>query len=81
MNVSIRLFAAARAAAGTDSLSLELPEGATIGQLRGRLAEELPEIADLIGRVMFALDAEYAGDDAEIRPDADVACIPPVSGG
>lgn len=81
MNVRVRLFAAARQAAGCDRLDLELPEGTTIGQLRRRLAVEVPELSGLLQRVMFAIDTEYAGNMAEIPPGADVACIPPVSGG
>ena len=81
MNVRVRLFADARQAAGRDSLELDLPEPATIGELRHRLAEEVPQLADLIRRAMFAVSAEYAADADEIAPGADVACIPPVSGG
>jgi molybdopterin converting factor small subunit len=31
--------------------------------------------------MLFAMDAEYATDETEVRPNADLACIPPVSGG
>jgi len=81
MKLCIRLFAAAKQAAGRNAVELELPEGATIGQLRQRLAEEYPQLSTLIRQAMFSIDAEYAGDKQEIAPDADVACIPPVSGG
>ncbi len=81
MNVCVRLFAGARQAAGSGSIDLELPEAATIGELRRRLADEIPPLAGLLGQVMFAIDTEYATDSQEIPPGADVACIPPVSGG
>ena len=81
MNLCIRLFAAAKQAAGRNSLDMELPENATIGQLRQRLAEEFPQLSGLIRQAMFSIDAEYAGDKQKIPPNADVACIPPVSGG
>ena len=81
MKVRVRLFAAARQAADSDRVELELPDGATISQLRRRLMEELPQISVLIAQVMFAVDSQYAPDSKEIRPEADVACIPPVSGG
>ena len=81
MKVRVRLFAAARQAAGSDRVELELPDGATIGQLRRRLMEEFPQISALTAQVMFAVDTQYAPDSKEIRPEADVACIPPVSGG
>jgi len=83
MNVTVhlRLFAAARGAAGSDSLELKLPERATIGQLRRRLAKQVPQLSGLTRHAMFAIDAEYAGDAEEIPPGAEVALIPPVSGG
>ena len=81
MNVRVRLFAGARQVAGRETVEVELPEGATIGELRRRLAGEFPRLSDLVAGVMFAIDTQYACDRDEIPADADVACIPPVSGG
>lgn len=81
MKVSVRLFAAVKQAAGCDRLELDLPRGATIGQLRRRLGRELPQLSGLVGRVMFAIGTQYAPDTEQLPPNADVACIPPVSGG
>jgi len=77
----VKLFAGAREAAGRDSIDLDLPEGATVAQLRRQLATEVPRLSGLIARVMFAVDTRYADDASIIRPNAEVACIPPVSGG
>lgn len=81
MNVRVLLFAAARELAGTAQIELELAEPATIGQLRRRLAEEFPRLAGLLPQVMFAVDAAYARDEDPLRPNCEIACIPPVSGG
>jgi molybdopterin converting factor small subunit len=81
MKVSVRLFAAARQAAGRDRIELELAGGGTVGELRRRLAEELPEVAGLIGQAMFALEAEYVRDDDALSHCAELARILPVSGG
>ena len=81
MRVSIRLFAVAKQLAGRERIELELPDGATLAQLRRRLAEEVPELAGVLGQMTFAVGTEYAHDGAIIPPGADVACIPPVSGG
>jgi len=81
VRIQVRLFAIAKQVAGCDSVELELPDGATIGQLRSRLSVQIPQLASLVPRMMFAIDTEYAHDDAAIPPDSDVACIPPVSGG
>ena len=81
MNVQLRLFAVARQLAGRDRLSLELPDDATLAKLRDRLAEEVPQLAPVLGQMTFAIGTEYADDGTVIPPDAEVACIPPVSGG
>ena len=70
-----------REAAGADSVELELREGATVADLRAVLIERFPEQQALLARVLFALDAQYAGDTARVSPRAEIACIPPVSGG
>ena len=81
MKIRVRLFAAAKQAAGNDSVELELPEQATIAQLRRRLVTRVPRLSALAEQLMFAIDREYADDEMKIPPGADVACIPPVSGG
>jgi molybdopterin converting factor small subunit len=81
VNVQVRLFAVARQLAGRDTVRIELAPGATLGQLRLRLAEAIPELSPVIARMNFALGTEYADDGTVIPPDADLACIPPVSGG
>lgn len=81
MNVRVRLFAATRQAVGCDAVELELPAATTIADLRGRLAERFPQLSPLLPHVLFAVNAEYAGDSTPIPTGAEIACIPPVSGG
>ena len=81
MRIRVRLFAVARQAAGTDSIEMELPEGANVGQLRRAMTAEVPKLGAMMSQLRFAVDEEFAGDDMKILPTADVACIPPVSGG
>ena len=81
MKVCVRLFAVAKQAAGRDLVELELPDGATIAQLRRELAARVPQLSGFLGQMTFALDARYAADDALVPAGAEIACIPPVSGG
>ena len=81
MKVRVRLFAVAKQVAGCDCVELELPQGATIAQLRTRLSEQVPQLSSLLGQMVFAIRTQYANDGDTIPPEADVACIPPVSGG
>jgi molybdopterin converting factor small subunit len=75
------LFAVARQLAGKASLELELPDSATVGDVKSRLAHACPALAPLLPRLMIAVDSEYADEDRRIPPTADLAVIPPVSGG
>lgn len=81
MIVHVRLFAVARQAADREMIELDLPEGATIAALRAALVQAIPELERLKGHLLFAIDTQYADEKAVIAPGADVACIPPVSGG
>jgi molybdopterin converting factor small subunit len=38
-------------------------------------------LAVVLRHAMFAVNTDYAADDTVIPPRAEVACIPPVSGG
>jgi sulfur-carrier protein len=79
--VQVRLFARARDLAGADAVSLNLPEGATVGDLRRRLAEEHPALRPLLARSALAVNEDFADDDLTLPLRAEVALLPPVSGG
>jgi molybdopterin converting factor subunit 1 len=82
MTVSVRLFAILRERAGRDSVEIELPEGATVGDAFARLAET-PGLAELVERMplRMAVNREYASEGAPIAPGDELAVIPPISGG
>jgi molybdopterin synthase catalytic subunit/molybdopterin synthase sulfur carrier subunit len=81
VNVRVRLFAVARQLAGRESIDLELPHGATVAQLRAALGTHIPQMSGSLSNMLFAIDRRFADDTGEIPENADVACIPPVSGG
>jgi molybdopterin converting factor subunit 1 len=81
MIVRVRLFARAKDIAGTDVLSVELAPTAVVADLRGRLAALLPALAVLLPRSAVAVNEEFARDEQPLTEGADVALLPPVSGG
>ena len=81
MKIVVRLFAVARQLAGREMISLEVSPGTTIGQLREKLAEELPDLSPVLPHVLFAIGSEYAADEQAITEGSQITCIPPVSGG
>ena len=81
MKISIQLFAVAKELAGCEAVEVELPKGATVADLRQALVAGAPALAGILGQLKFAVDEEYAAEQAPLREGAKVACIPPVSGG
>jgi molybdopterin converting factor subunit 1 len=82
MRIRVQLFAAARELAATDSLEVELAAGATVAELRQAIIIEGGEkLSALVDRAAIAVDAEYADNSTPVTEGADVALIPPVSGG
>jgi molybdopterin converting factor subunit 1 len=80
MTVSVRLFAGLRERAGTDRLDVELPDGATVGELLDALA------GTPVGPIgprqcVVAVNREYADAGQPIAAGDEVALVPPVSGG
>lgn len=81
MHVRLRLFAIAAQLAGADTVELQINDGASIADLRRALADSCPGLRPLIPQFLFAVDSQYATDATVIPATAEIACIPPVSGG
>lgn len=81
MKVRVKLFARARELAQADFVVLELSPPATIADLRRELALALPQLKTLAARSTLAVDEEFAEDATPVTENAEVALLPPVSGG
>jgi molybdopterin synthase catalytic subunit len=81
MTVLVRLFAAARdAAGGAGRLDLDLPDEATVGDAWTELGRRFPRLAafPLQG---LAVNRDYAETEQPLADGDELAVIPPVSGG
>lgn len=81
LRVRVRLFAVQRELAGTRELTLELTPGASVGDAWDALVERFPVLAPGRSSVRFARNNSWAGADALLEDNDEVAMIPPVSGG
>src|SRR5437868_2525016 len=80
MRCCVLLFARAKDLAGTSSVTLDLPAGATVADLRRRLSEDNPSLAPLVQRSALAVNGALARA-ARVGPSAAaVALLPPVRG-
>ena len=81
MKLVVRLFAVLRERAGRSELELEdLPSGLDVSALKRELEARHPELGPLAA-VRCAVDNAYADESAVLTGGAEVALIPPVSGG
>jgi molybdopterin converting factor small subunit len=82
VRILVRLFALARQKAGQAEVEVEVPDPATVADLKMAIADAYPELSPLVPHLLIAINGDYAGDDrSPIPPGAEVAAIPPVSGG
>ncbi len=80
--VTVRYFAAARAAAGSDSEQLSLPSGATVAELVDGLGGRNHELARVLARCSFLCDGVAVRDPAQpLRAGNTIDVLPPFAGG
>lgn len=81
MIITLLFFAQARERAGCSETKLELPDGSSVGDALDLLVRRHPGLRDLRGHLAVAVDRRLAPDDAVLADGAEVALLPPVSGG
>ncbi|MEO9592461.1 MoaD/ThiS family protein [Rhodopirellula bahusiensis] len=81
-SIEVLLFAgASEAAGGADRVIVQAHEDTTVSELMQQLAEQHCSLASLAMRSRLAVDQRYVSSDHVIPMNAEVALIPPVSGG
>jgi molybdopterin synthase catalytic subunit len=81
MKVRLRLFASVREIVGAGELSMEVPDGTTVGQLVQRVGEAYPRLRGLSSSLLLAVNREYRPAGHALQDGDEVGLIPPVSGG
>jgi molybdopterin synthase sulfur carrier subunit len=82
LSLTVRYFAAARAAAGTETESLPVAAGTTVSALVDRLAARGPELAKVLKRCSFLCDGIAVRDQATVLTNGQtIDVLPPFAGG
>jgi molybdopterin synthase sulfur carrier subunit len=82
VKVTVRYFAAARAAAGFDDEIIGVAPGTTVGALVRSLGERDPELANVLSRCSYLCDGIAVRDLEKALSDAQtVDVLPPFAGG
>lgn len=82
VKVTVRYFAAARAAAGFEDEIIGVAPGTTVGTLVQSLGERDPELAKVLSRCSYLCDGIAVRDlGLTLNDDQTVDVLPPFAGG
>lgn len=81
MTVRAQLFSHLRDAAGVSELRVDLPEGANVAQLLAQLYERTPALRAWDNSILVGAGVEFVERDYALRPNEEIAIMPPVQGG
>ncbi|HET6732453.1 MoaD/ThiS family protein [Mycobacterium sp.] len=82
VQVTVRFFAAARAAAGAETEPVSLQPGTTVADLVDQLGQRNAELAKVLKRCSFLCDGFAVRDTATtLAPGQTVDVLPPFAGG
>ncbi|WP_322903402.1 molybdenum cofactor biosynthesis protein [Paenibacillus campi] len=88
MKYTIKLFAGLAERIGQPEVILSIPSATetnaaqcTVAELKAALTAQYPDAAQAIAHAFAAVNQEYASVDNTIKPEDEIALIPPVSGG
>lgn len=81
ITVRVRFFAGHRDIVGRAEQALTLEDGASVGAAWERLVGTYPRLAGYTGRLLFAVNQQFADPTTPLDDGDELAFIPPVSGG
>jgi|TARA_B100000959_G_scaffold282350_1_gene348534 molybdopterin converting factor subunit 1 len=83
VKVKVLYFASVKDRLGKDEEELELEDGVTLQSLLNRLKSENNALAKFLEAhsFLFAVNEEIANPDTILKPNDEIAILPPLSGG
>jgi molybdopterin converting factor subunit 1 len=81
MRVRILFFGMLKDVAGQASDTVDVPEGASVADLLKHCESRLPRLKQSLSSLALAVNQQYAAPNTILKPDDEVALLPPVSGG
>ena len=81
MTIQLLFFAQARERAGIARGTLDMPEGSRVADALAEIQRRHPALAELMPHLAVALDRKLVSADTPLVAGAELALLPPVSGG
>jgi molybdopterin converting factor small subunit len=77
----VQLFSRLKEIVGSSDLELEIHDGMTAAQLLMQLYGSYPALRQWDSSILIGAGIEFVGRDYVLKPDDDIAIMPPVQGG
>ena len=81
MKIRAQFFAQLRDVIGVSEKTVELSEGATVGDLLASLYRQMPALRDWDKNILIGSGVEFVDRQHVLGPDEEIAIMPPVQGG
>ena len=81
MKIKVKFFGRSRELAGKEEVEAEIEEGATVGNLALKLADDFPGLVEDFHTLMIAVNAEQADWEFTLREGDEVHFISTLGGG
>lgn len=81
MRVQVLFFGVLKELAGRVSETLDVPEGASVIHVLQHYEATIPRLKESRSSLALAVNQQYARPDTPLKPNDEVALLPPVSGG
>jgi MoaD family protein len=81
MKVRVQFYAQLRDLAGIREQDVDLPEGATVGDLLNEIYEQQPSLRAHDKSILIGVGVEFADRDYKLKPGEEISIMPPVQGG
>jgi molybdopterin converting factor small subunit len=81
MKIHAQFFAQLRDVVGTSEVTLELNDGATVGDLLEAIYKGSPALRSWDKSILAGAGVEFIRRDHILKPNEEIAIMPPVQGG
>ena len=81
MKVRVQFYAQLRDLIGVRELEVDLSEGATVRQLLEQIYTQQPALRSHDKSILIGSGVEFVDRNYKLRPDEEIAIMPPVQGG
>jgi MoaD family protein len=81
MKVRAQFYAQLRDLIGSREMDVDLPEGATVGDLLDQIYAQQPDLRSHDRSILIGAGVEFVDRNYKLKPGEEISVMPPVQGG